>query len=73
MNMSDEEASEYLIEWMTGMARRIGVTTRIRDLGVPEAAIPTMAEAASRETRLLSNNPKTMNREDIEKIYRRAW
>ena len=73
LNMSDEEASEYLIEWMTGMARRIGVTTRIRDLGVPEAAIPTMAEAASRETRLLSNNPKTMNREDIEKIYRRAW
>ncbi len=73
LNMSDEEASEYLTEWMTGTARRIGVTIRIRDLGVPEDAIPTMADAASREARLLSNNPKTINREDIDKIYRRAW
>jgi alcohol dehydrogenase class IV len=58
---------------MTGTARRIGVTIRIRDLGVPEDAIPTMADAASRKARLLSNNPKTINREDIDKIYRRAW
>jgi len=72
-SMPDGEASLFAIDWMIGMARDIGVVTRIRDLGVPVSAIPGMAEAASKETRLLSNNPRPMGLKDIEEIYRRAW
>jgi alcohol dehydrogenase class IV len=32
-----------------------------------------MADAASGEIRLLSNNPKPLDRSDIENIYRKAW
>jgi alcohol dehydrogenase class IV len=32
-----------------------------------------MALAASREVRLLGNNPKTFTVEDTERIYRNAW
>ena len=71
--MSDIEAARYSIDWMIEMARDIGVVTRIRDLGVPGSAIPGMAVAASKETRLLSNNPRSMNKKEIEEIYRRAW
>ncbi len=71
--MSDTEAARFSIDWMIEMARDIGVTTRIRDLGVPESAIPGMAEAASKETRLLSNNPRPMSKSEIEGVYRKSW
>ena len=70
---SDLEASGAFIDWMAEIALRIGVVTRLRDLGIPWSAIPGMADAASGEIRLLSNNPKPLDRSDIENIYRKAW
>lgn len=58
---------------MTSFARDAGVPSRLRDLGIPQEALPRMALAASREVRLLGNNPKTFTVEDIERIYRNAW
>ena len=72
-NIPDTDAAFLSIDRMTELARNIGVVTRIRDLGVPVSAIPGMAEAASKETRLLSNNPRPMNKKQIEEIYRKAW
>lgn len=70
---SEMEESRAFIDWMTETALRTGVVTRLRDLGIPASAIPGMADAASGETRLLSNNPKPLDRSDIETIYRKAW
>lgn len=72
-NMPDTDAARFSIDWMIDLARNIGVVTRLRDLGIPESAISGMAEAASGETRLLSNNPRSMDKKQIEEIYRKAW
>ncbi|MFP4481766.1 MAG: iron-containing alcohol dehydrogenase [Thermovirgaceae bacterium] len=58
---------------MTSFAREAGIPSRLKDLGIPSEALPRMALAASREKRLLGNNPKTFTVKDIERIYRDAW
>jgi alcohol dehydrogenase class IV len=43
------------------------------ELGVPEEAIPRMAEAAMKVTRLLKNNLRELTAADAEAIYRAAY
>jgi alcohol dehydrogenase class IV len=43
------------------------------ELGVPEEAIPRMAEAAMKVTRLLKNNLRELTPADAEAIYRAAY
>jgi alcohol dehydrogenase class IV len=43
------------------------------ELGVPEEAIPRMAEAAMKVTRLLKNNLRELTTADAEAIYRAAY
>ena len=43
------------------------------ELGVPEEAIPRMAEAAMKVTRLLKNNLREVTAADAEAIYRAAY
>jgi len=58
---------------MISFLRDGGIPSRLRDLGIPQDALPRMALAASREVLLLGNNPKTLTVWDIERIYRNAW
>ncbi len=55
------------------LAVDLGMDLRLRDFGIPEKAIPEMAEAAMQVTRLLKNNPRTVTAQDCEAIYRKAW
>jgi alcohol dehydrogenase class IV len=45
----------------------------LNDLKVPRAAIPQMAEAAMRVTRLLKNNPRELTLSDAIAVYERAF
>ncbi|MFQ5895908.1 MAG: iron-containing alcohol dehydrogenase [Nitrospinota bacterium] len=54
------------------ICRDVGVPGRLREVNVPEEAIPELAEAALRIKRLLDINPRRVTREDIESLYRRA-
>jgi len=62
-----------IIDLVMKLAEAIEVPSRLRDLGIPQEAIPRMAEAAFEEKRLLGNNPKELSVEDIRMIYERAW
>ncbi len=44
---------------------------RWKDRGVTEADLDSMAEAASKVTRLLDNNPRPMTKSDMREIYRK--
>ena len=53
--------------------RKIFLLQGLRDLNVPEEAIPGMAQGVMKVTRLLANNPRRITLEDAERIYRSAW
>ncbi len=51
----------------------IGLEQRLREVSVPEHALPLLAAAAMKQTRLLVNNPRPMSEPDALAIYRAAW
>jgi alcohol dehydrogenase class IV len=64
---------ESFIDRMSTLSRAIGLPPRLRDLHIPEEALPRMAAEAMKQTRLLVNNPRPVNEEDALAIYREAW
>ena len=50
-----------------------GLPRSLAACNVPESAIPRMAIAAMKVTRLLKNNPREMTAADAEAIYRKAF
>ncbi|MDI3534169.1 MAG: alcohol dehydrogenase [Thermosediminibacterales bacterium] len=71
--LSIREAAQKAIDAMIALAEDIGVPTKLREVDIPEAAIPKLAEAGVKVTRLLSNNPRVLTLEDITQIYTNAW
>jgi alcohol dehydrogenase class IV len=71
--MTNRQAVEEILKFIQELMRDLNIPTRLRDLQVPEAAIPGMAEGVLKVTRLLANNPRKVSREDAERIYREAW
>lgn len=68
----DEEAAAQklvtrLREWTTALE----IPQDLRKFGVLEAHVDALAVAASKVTRLLGNNPKPLDLDDIKAIYRR--
>ena len=50
-----------------------GLTLKLRDLGVPEHMLETLAHDAMLQTRLLENNPREMTYEHALKIYQAIY
>lgn len=72
-HLSLREAAARSIQAVLDLARDICLPTTLREVDVPEDAPATMAKSAVNETRLLSKNPRQLNIEEIEAIYRNAW
>jgi alcohol dehydrogenase class IV len=64
---------ESFIDRMFALSRSIGLPSRLRDLEIPEDALPKMAAEAMKQTRLLVNNPRTVSEQDAMAIYKAAW
>src|SRR5262245_17290265 len=60
------------IEAVRVLAADCGLPTRLRDVGVPEDALPAVAEAALRDT-AVSTNPRPMAYDDVLEVARAAW
>ena len=61
------------IERLSDLSQRLGLQTRLRDVGIGEADLPRMAKEAMKQGRLLVNNPREVNEADALAIYRAAW
>jgi len=72
---SDEPASDAhaFADRLADLCFRLGLPTRLRDVGIPESALAAMAADAMKQTRLLVNNPRPMTQKDALAIYRAAW
>ena len=54
------------------MLRDIGLPSSLKELKVPEEAIPDMTDAAIKVERPMKNNPISLDRVSVESIYRNA-
>jgi alcohol dehydrogenase class IV len=61
------------VEKIREIITQCGLPLRLRDAGVNEDAIPTMAKDAMKVHRLLKNNPREVTLEDAIDIYKNAF
>jgi len=61
------------VEALSTLCTKVGLPPRLRDVGIPQDAVPMMAEDAMKQTRLLVNNPRPLTLEDARAIYEAAW
>jgi len=71
--LATEEAAQKAVDAMRGLAMRVDMPLSLSHYGIPEDAIPRMAEAAAKITRLMDNNPRPAGTEEIAGIYRAAF
>jgi alcohol dehydrogenase class IV len=67
------ERASLLIEKLQALSRELGVPQRLRDVGIPEDALATLASDAMKQTRLLVNNPREVTERDALAIYQAAF
>lgn len=66
---SCEARTEALIAALETLAARVGIATRLREVGITEADLDRLADDAMLQTRLLVNNPREISREHARAIY----
>jgi alcohol dehydrogenase class IV len=70
-DVAEPEVGPALAAYITGLIGRLGLPTRLSEVGVPEDGIPDLVEGAMGDgTTLL--NPREMSEEDYAELYRRA-
>jgi alcohol dehydrogenase class IV len=69
--MTAREAAGRMIDNLYSLNEDLGIHCPMGERGVTEADLGAMAEAASKVTRLLDNNPRPMTKADMLGIYRK--
>jgi len=70
---STEARAQALIDYLEGLAVTVKAPRKLRELDIAQEATTELAEAAMLQTRLLINNPKTLELADAKRIYEAAW
>jgi alcohol dehydrogenase class IV len=61
------------IEELAALSKRLGMQTRLREVGIGEAHLAKLAADSMKQQRLLVNNPRPVSEADALAIYRAAW
>ncbi|MGE6740593.1 iron-containing alcohol dehydrogenase [Allorhizobium pseudoryzae] len=69
----EQGRTSAFIDALVSLAARLKLPPRLRDVGIPEEALPRMAADAMKQQRLLVNNPRVVSEIDALAIYRSAW
>ena len=72
MNGAGEPSSDRLAEWLVQIGRAGGFPQRLRDVGVPEESLPSLADVASRQW-TAAFNPRMFSHLDALEVYRCAY
>ncbi|MET1077477.1 MAG: iron-containing alcohol dehydrogenase, partial [Pseudomonas sp.] len=70
---SVDSLCEQFIAELAALNARCGLPSRLREAGVPEAMLPTLAADALLQQRLLQNNPREVSEADALAIYQAAY
>jgi alcohol dehydrogenase class IV len=71
--LSRRKAALRAIKAVKNLSVDVGIPQGMRHLGIPQEAIPKMAEGAMEVTRLMNNNPRTITVKDVQLIYENAY
>ena len=71
--LGPQEGAAAFAEALADLSARCGLPAKLRDLAIPEDALPMMARDAMNQTRLLVNNPRDVTEADALAIYQAAW
>jgi alcohol dehydrogenase class IV len=66
--MPDIEGARLSVKAVKGLLEDLDISYKLSDYNVPTDAIPALAKATMGATRLISNNPRKPNQEDVEKV-----
>jgi alcohol dehydrogenase class IV len=66
-----EETGEAVVRYLFSLNERIGIPHKLRDIGVNEEHIETLADLAIADF-AHPNNPKPVSREDFRQLYTKA-
>lgn len=66
-------SADAFVEALATLCMKVGLQPRLRDVGIPQDALPLLAEDAMKQTRLLVNNPRPLSLDDARAIYEAAW
>jgi len=67
--VSTNRGAERCIKKIINLSRAIGIPKNLKELGIPQKAIRTMAEAAIKVARPIENNPRPITVKDIVSLY----
>jgi alcohol dehydrogenase class IV len=77
LGVTDDCASDELarrgIQRIGRLAAECGIPKSLKELDIPETALPSMAASAMEVKRLLDNNPRPVTATDAEAIFRAAY
>ncbi len=71
--LGERAGADAFVEALATLCVRVGLQSRLRDAGIPQDALPLLAEDAMKQTRLLVNNPRPVTLNDARAIYEAAW
>jgi alcohol dehydrogenase class IV len=72
-NGSPLTTAEHGVEFLSQLSRDCGVPQKLSELNIPREAIPAMAQAAMKVTRLLKNNLRPLTEADAARVYEAAY
>jgi alcohol dehydrogenase class IV len=67
------EMAALAIKAVADLARDINIPRTLKEVNIPENAIPQMAEAALKVARPMQNNPRPMTIKAVEAVYHKAF
>ncbi len=70
---NDLETAEKGVEKIKELIAACGIPARLKDVDIPQSAIPQMAADTMKITRLLKNNPRPVTYQDAVDIYTDAY
>ncbi len=71
--LGDRAKAHDFVEALAMLCAKVGLPPRLRDIGIPQDAVPLLAQDALKQTRLLVNNPRPLTLGDACAIYEAAW
>lgn len=71
--LEGQERAEAFCQALADLSERCGLPQKLRDVGIGEDVLPTLARDVMNQTRLLVNNPREVTEKDALAIYRAAW
>lgn len=71
-DLSDEEAVNKVVNAVKDLSKRLGIPQTLREIGIPEDMIPTLAKQAINDA-CTPGNPREVTVDDIIALYKEAY